>query len=247
LGVPVIPTYSDVEYKQVFNFNENNKLTFLALGLYDKYELNYGADTNATRLYNIGFIPEGKQYLYVLGLNYRNNTQNGYNEVVLSRNGFFNKAEKFKGNSYKEKDRLLKFFSGENETKLRIEKKIFSEKGEWTSGINAEYDQVTYDNMSYLFYGKTIFKNDYQSSADILRYGVYSTFSSSLMNERLTWAASLRLDGNTYNKSMSNPLNHLSPRLSMSYVVNQAFIIKHQPTLPYSTKETALRLPIKRI
>ncbi len=242
LGVPVIPTYADAEYKQVFNFNENNKLTFLALGLYDKYELNYGADTNATRLYNIGFIPEGKQYLYVLGLNYRNISKNGYNEIVLSRNGFFNKANKFKGNSYKEADRLLDFFSKETETKFRLEKKIYTKKGEWTSGINAEYDQIAYDNLSYFFYQNTILKNDYKSNIDILRYGLYSSFSSSLMNERLTWAASLRLDGNNYNKAMSNPLSHLSPRLSMSYVVNPNLKLSSNWGIYYQTPAYATLL-----
>jgi hypothetical protein len=233
IGVPVIPTFSDVSYAQTVHFDDKNTLKIVALGLYDKYELNYGADTTETRLYNIGFIPEGKQFAYVLGLNYKKIKEDGYSEWILSRNGFFNNAKKYSGNSKDEVDLTLDFKGKEVENKFRYENKTFFDRFALTYGANAELDQVRNQNQSYYFGQNSKYGNFYDTKKNIIRFGLFATTNGKILDEKMDWSASLRTDGNNYNKEMGKVFNHLSPRLSASYNVNNLFRINANAGIYY--------------
>ena len=56
--MPVLPTYSDVQYKQTIHFDDKNELNIVALAAYDVYRLNTDAPESDALLYNVGYIPE---------------------------------------------------------------------------------------------------------------------------------------------------------------------------------------------
>ena len=217
-GVPVLPFYSDVQFKNVIRFNPKNELILTGVGGYDKYILNLEAEATESLLYNTGYIPEGKQFVYAAGAVYKHYLDNSYYSIVLSRNGFINQAEKYLGNTELPEDQIFDFQSNEMETKLRIEHKIFLSDWEVNYGVNGEYDQVVTDNFS-LFTNRDG-SNDtisYSSGFDFLRYGAFGSVNRDLAGGRVSLFAGLRLDGNTYNTQMQNPLSQLSPRLAFSW------------------------------
>ncbi|MEM1219967.1 MAG: TonB-dependent receptor [Bacteroidota bacterium] len=218
IGVPVIPFYSDAQYKQVFRFNPKNELILTGVAAYDKYTLNLDADPSDGLLYNTGYIPEGRQLTYAGGLLYKHHLDRSYFTMVLSRNYFFNEAEKFLDNSGEVEDQVLRFLSKETENKARFEHKIFRGSSEWNYGVNIEQDRVETENFSlYTFPNAKVDTISYASDIGLVRYGGFVSHSRRFFDEQLDVFAGLRIDGNTFNTTMQNPLGQLSPRLSVSW------------------------------
>lgn len=216
IGLPVIPTYSDLQYKQVIRFDARNELTLTGIGAYDKYELNVEAEASDALLYNVGYIPEGKQWVYAGGAVYKHYLENSYYTVVLSRSYFNNQAQKFLGNTGESQDQILDYRSIVGENKLRIEQKLFrGQSTEWSYGINAEQNQVETDNYSlYSFRDGSVDTFDYSGILNMVRYGAFVNFGQTWRQGKVGFSAGLRMDGSTYNSSMQNPLSQLSPRLA---------------------------------
>ena len=220
IGIPVLPFYSDVQFKNVIRFNPKNELILTGVGGYDKYTLNLGAKTSESLLYNTGYIPEGKQLIYTVGAVYKHYLDNSFYTLVLSRNGFINQAEKFLDNTYLPEDQILDFRSDEMETKLRLEHKLFRAPWEINYGVNGELDQVRTDNYSlFTFRDGSNDTLSYASDFQFFRYGAFASVNRSFAGERVTLFAGVRLDGNTYNAAMQNPLPQFSPRLAFSWKV----------------------------
>lgn len=221
IGLPVLPFYSDVQFKNVIRFNPKNELILTGIGGYDKYTLNLEAEASESLLYNTGYIPEGKQFIYAAGAVYKHYLDNSYYTLVLSQNGFINQAEKYLDNTYRPEDQILDFRSGETETKLRLEHRIFRSQWEIQYGLGAEHDRFTADNFSlFTFRDGTADSISYVTDLEFLRYGAFGSGSRTFASGRGTVFAGLRLDGSTYNDEMKNPLRQLSPRLAASYTLS---------------------------
>ena len=224
IGVPVIPFFADVQYKQVINFNDKNELILTGVAGYDKYELNLGAEPTESLLYNTGYIPEGLQVVYAAGAIYKHYLENSYYTVVLSRNHFYNQADKFINNSGEEADRLFDYTSKESENKLRIEHKLFRGKQEWNYGIALESDQVDIQEYSLVSRrANEVDEVNFRSLVDFVRYGAFGSFSQKFFEDKFSVYAGLRLDGNTYSDLMKNPLKQFSPRLALSWQFRKAW------------------------
>lgn len=220
IGLPVLPFYSDVQFKNVIRFNPKNELILTGIGGYDKYTLNLEAEASESLLYNTGYIPEGKQFIYAAGAVYKHYLDKSYYTLVISRNGFINQAEKYLDNTYRQEDQVLDFRSGETETKLRLEHRIFGSSWEFQYGAGAEYDQFTADNFSlFTFRDGTSDTIAYETDLEFVRYGAFGSASRTFASGRGTVFAGLRLDGATYNDDMRNPLSQISPRLALSYTL----------------------------
>lgn len=234
IGLPILPTYSDVQYKQVFRFNPRNELTLTGIGAYDKYELNLEADASESLLYNIGYIPEGKQILYAGGAVYKHYMDNSFYTFVLSRNYFNNSAQKFRNNSYLPEDQLLDYHSVETETKLRLEHKIFLDGHEIEYGISSEFDQLSTDNASlYTSPEGAVEEVVYNNNYNFLRYGAYVSYARHLLNDKLDIFAGLRIDANTLGAQMMNPLDQFSPRVAISYEFAHAWTVNASAGIYY--------------
>lgn len=218
IGVPVIPFYSDVQYKQVIQFDAKNELILTGVAGYDKYTLNLGAEPTESLLYNTGYIPEGKQVVYAAGAVYKHYLDKSYYTVVLSRNYFYNFAEKFVNNSGEETDRLFDYTSKESENKLRIEHKLFRDKKEWNYGLALESDQVDIQEYSLIARkANEVDEINFHSLMNFVRYGAFGSFSQKFAGDDFSLYAGLRMDGNTYSDLMENPLKQLSPRFALSW------------------------------
>jgi hypothetical protein len=66
-----------------------------------------------------------------------------------------------------------------------------------------------------------VFEINYNANIDLFKYGAFTQISKKVFEERLVVSGGLRVDGNSYSPSMANPLTQISPRLSLSYGLNE--------------------------
>jgi len=217
LGLPVIPTYSDVQYKQVYRPNDKNEITLIALGGYDKYRLNRtNNDSSEAILYNVGYIPEGNIYQYTTGIHYKHYLPKSVYSVVFSRNWTLNKAFKYRENVEIPENLLMRYQTIEAENKFRIEQKGYEKEWEWAYGVSGEVDEIRASNFSFFTHRDARIQTiDYSNRLNMLRYGLFSNLARVWGNFSLS--GGIRMDANTYNEKMSQFWRQLSPRISASF------------------------------
>jgi hypothetical protein len=222
LGIPVIPFYSDVQYAQKINLNPKTEIKLLAIGVYDKYTLNLDADRSPSLMYNIGYIPEGKQLSFTTGAVLKRFHNKGYSKFVLSRNYFNNRADKFYDNTYEESDRLIQYHSIEAATKARFERKFIFGQRKVSYGLEWSKEHLNTLNKSpALDTDLAIIMKDYHAELDFHRFGIFYN-TEFLLGEEKDWILDLglRADASTYNASMRNPLSQIAPRVGLKHLLS---------------------------
>ncbi len=215
LGLPFLPTYNDFQYKHKFNFGKRHELTILGLGAIDDFELNTDIeDPDDLQQYTLNNIPVNDQWNYTVGASYKYFGDNGFWQVVLSRNMIDFGA--FKYNNNDENDRLLlDYNSQESENKLRIERTARGNGFKWNYGINYEF--IRYTNST--FQESRVGTINFDSKISFGKYGAFAQLSKTLINDRLTLSLGTRIDANTFSETMENPVDQFSPRFSASYAI----------------------------
>lgn len=227
LGLPFLPTYNDTQFKVKHRFNEKNELTLIGLGAYDTFALNpdaiKDAKTEADRKsaeYILNNIPVNNQWNYTIGANYKHFAKNGFQSFVLSRNELNNEATKYADNDDSDPSNLiLKYQSAEIENKFRFEQT--QRNGEWKLNGGVNFEDVTYTNSTYnnVVVGNAVQIVDFNSKINFQKFGLFAQASRSLFEKRLLLSLGIRSDWNNFAESMANPLDQLSPRLSLSYSI----------------------------
>lgn len=228
LGLPFLPTYNDVQLKQTFKFKNNSVLTIIGLGAYDDFELNKtvndGVNDQETidlNNYFLSNIPVNKQWNYTIGANYKLLSKHGFTTFVASRNHLNNTALKYINNSGKEEDKILDYASEEIENKFRIENTTYKKTWKINYGVSFENALYTTSTFRRIEFNGAPITNAYDSKLPVNKFGVFGQVSKKLINDRLILSAGLRTDFNDYSNEMNNPLDQLSPRVSMSYALTE--------------------------
>jgi hypothetical protein len=218
IGLPIIPYYKDALFKVNYKWNEKNELSLIGLAGIDKSRLNLDAPASDALLYNIGYIPEGDQQLYTVGMHYKHYLASSQYHLVLSYNGFDNKAIKYKNNSFNDADILLDYNSTESALKGRFEHSIYRGSNTIEYGISFQRPDYFLDNynitVNNAIQADTV---DIKERITFLEYGTFVSWSSVYFQEKLSLFAGLRMDGNSFNSGMSSPISQFSPRASISY------------------------------
>ena len=81
-NVPILPAYSDFQFRTKIYLDNKNELTFIGIGGFDKYRLNVDGKASDGLLYNVGYIPEGDQTVYTLGANYKHYLDNSFYSLI---------------------------------------------------------------------------------------------------------------------------------------------------------------------
>lgn len=212
LGLPFLPTYNDFQFKQKIQLGDRHQITLVGLGAVDRFRLNLEADSTDYQKYILGNIPVSTQENYTAGINYKYFGNNGFWQVVLSRNAINFDSEKFTEND-ETKPVLLDYNSQEVENKLRVERTARYKNLKWTYGANAE--QATYRNSTFANLGFTSL--DFESELNLLKYGLFAQLSAKLLSDRLVLSAGLRTDGNDFSEEMMDLTKQLSPRFSAAF------------------------------
>ncbi len=217
LGLPFLPTYNDFQFKVRSRPDAKNEILIMGLGSLDNSRLNLNANETEIQRYILGYLPENKQYSYTFGAVYKHYRENSYDTWVLSRNYLNNSVIKFKNNIESDSLKTLDYASGEGEIKFRYENNARIRR-EWKTNFGGNIEFGRYRNTTYQkIFETNPFVIDYSSELTLWKWGVFGQASRELMGGRLTVSMGIRADANNYSKSMSNLLDQLSPRMSLSY------------------------------
>jgi hypothetical protein len=228
LKLPFLPIYNDAQFKHRIQLGKNSRLTLIGLGAFDNVDLNAEATDGVTdqetferNRYILGNLPENNQWNYTLGARYDHFVTKGFHTVVVSRSHLFNEASKYRNNDDTDPSALLlNYGSTEEENKVRYE--AVMNYGPWRFVGGAGYEHARYGTDTYtqrVINGQPVVI-DYESSLSMDKFGGFAQLSRAF--GKLSTSFGLRTDWNSLGGTMSDPLEQLSPRLSLSYAVSDA-------------------------
>lgn len=219
LELPFLPNFTDFQFKVRSRLDKKNELSFIGLGAVDVFDLNLGIeDPDEQQSFILSSIPVNEQWNYTVGAVYKHFRDNSFQTVVLSRSHLNNGAYKyFDNDDSSEENKILDYSSEEIENKLRFENTTRIDGFKLNFGANLDF--VTYTNATQQrrFYGDGILNVDYNTSLNLVKWGLFAQASKSVFGERLTLSLGMRADANNYSSGMNNLLEQFSPRFSASY------------------------------
>ncbi|MBX7139661.1 MAG: TonB-dependent receptor [Chitinophagales bacterium] len=225
LELPFLPTYNDYQLKYKVRFDRKNELSVISLGALDHNELNLSANKTAEQQYLLGVLPWQDQWNYTFGVVYKHFGKNNFITAVASRNMLNNESNKYENNDESsEANLLLNYQSQEIENKLRLENNWYRNNLKIYYGVAYEY--VKYNNATYQKRSDpsgNVFLVDFSSQLDFSKFAGFGQISYPFFDRRLVTSFGLRTDFTNYDESMSNPLDQLSPRLSLTYNISDQF------------------------
>lgn len=224
LGLPFLPTFNDFQVKTTTKLNDKTELTFLGVGAIDNFVLNQDIPDDETeeerenRLYLLGVLPIQEQWNYATGLKLKRFRENGFWTFVLSRNMLNNRSFKYANNDESSEDNLIfDYLSQESENKFRAENSIFGTGYTLKYGVNYEYSRYLIENFDRATLSSTGQVIDISSISNFNSYGAFVSGSKTFDGERLLLTGGIRMDGSDFGRTAQNPLNQISPRISVSY------------------------------
>jgi hypothetical protein len=226
IGLPFLPTYDDFQLKYRWKIDDRNELTVIGLGAIDQFSLNLDDDLDEEQKRLVELLPVNEQWNYTLGVNWKNYRENGYSEVVASRNMLNNSAFKYRDNIEVQENLVLDYASQEIENKLRAENNW--RIGSWKVNTGVEYEYARYTNRTFSRFtaptGETI-DRDFSSAIDLHKWAAFGQVSRTFIEGRLLLSAGVRADGNSYSALMARTYETLSPRFSASFSVTDRIAI----------------------
>ena len=232
LKLPILPTYNDFQYKVNVKLNDKNKISFIGLGAIDDFRLNTTVNDNITdtvqREYNnfiLGNLPLQKQWNYTVGLNYSHISKNSVQTVVLSRNMLNNRSSRYKDFIEIDANRLQDYTSFEAENKLRLEHTYLKNGWKWNAGLGYEYARYYNSTFNKITVQGNPFTVDFESDLFLSKVALFSQLSKGFIKERLNLSFGIRTDVSNYSTEMMNPLDQLSPSLSVNFRVTPSFAL----------------------
>lgn len=230
LELSFLPEYNDFQFKVKTKIDDKNELTILGIGAIDNFNLNLDANETELQKYQLAVIPDFGQQNYTIGANYKRYRANGFSTLVLSRNYLNNITQKYTNND-ENQPIILDYNSQEIENKLRLEDT--QRKGTFKLNYGVNFETSEYRNETYNLTPFGVI--NYKSKLNFYRYGAFAQASKGVLNQRLQLSLGMRLDANTFNDHMSNPLNQISPRFSASYALTEKISVNFNTGRYYQT------------
>jgi hypothetical protein len=229
IDLPIRPNYWDFQYKVTHQLNAKTTLTALGVGAIDDFSFGEPRSPTPEKEYILRSQPAINQWNYTTGFAVKRLLKNGFATVALSRNMFDNRLDRFEDRQLgDESRRILRVGSQEIENKLRVEVNQFAGGWKYSYGLVGQY--VKFNNRVFNRIRREITNDDglvvqpevvvnFDTELDFFRYGGFFQVSRSFFNERLGMSFGIRTDMNTFTDTGNNPLETLSPRLSLSYAL----------------------------
>jgi hypothetical protein len=217
LELPFLPTYNDFQFKSRTKINEKNEITFIGLGAIDQFQLNLDANETPDQKYILSFLPVNEQWNYTFGGVYKHFRSNGTDTWVLSRNYLNNKAYKYLDNN-ELNEKVLDYSSAESENRIRYERTTYYDNElKFTLGAGLVYAKYFNSTLNRIYAETGPVVIDYETKTNFFHYNIFSQLSKAFFKERFVSSLGIRTDASSYSSNMNNPLEMLSPRISLSY------------------------------
>ena len=231
IDLPILPKYSDFQYKITHKISNKTTLTALGIGAIDNFSFRKTKNSSPENEYFRRSLPFISQWNYTTGFNIKHLINKGFINFSLSRNMFNNQIDRFEdAKNDQEEFRNLKLVSQEMENKFRFDYNKYVNGWKYSFGVMGQYvkyntdfysklTNAVYDNSGNLLSPAIEFTS--KSAIEFFKYGAFTQVSKNIFNERLLVSGGLRTDLNSFLVNGNNPLKTLSPRLSMSYHISK--------------------------
>jgi Carboxypeptidase regulatory-like domain/TonB-dependent Receptor Plug Domain len=216
IGLPIRPDYWDYQYKFNHKIDEYNDINFLGIGSIDDFSVKRPKDFTLQQQLFLEQVSIIKQLTTTSGLTWKKRFKDGSGFMLnsVSANVLNNNFKRYKDN---ENLTGLFFNNNSKETEIKYRNEITKNIQDWkiTTGFN-----IT--NSIYKNETQIINQNlEYKTDLNFFKFGIFIQTSKSFLNERLDFSFGLRSDKNTFTNEKNQLINTLSPRLSLSYALNQ--------------------------
>ncbi len=237
LDLPIRPNYWDFQFKVTHIIDPKTTLTILGVGAIDEFAFAAPQKATPEKIYVLNAGPSINQWSYTVGASLKKLVDKGYWNLSISRNHLHNVNEKYQNNLGPDKgEKTLDYTSNESGNNLRwdLTKSIVGFK--WTTGFNIqniEYDNNTnqllqYNSLTSLG-GINPINNaltiHYANNLSYNKYGAFIQIGKKAFDNRLGISAGLRTDANSFTKDGNDWLKRVSPRVSLSYVLNNELTV----------------------
>ncbi len=220
IGLPFLPTFNDYQLKLKTNIDKKNQFTIISIGALDHLKINTDIkDPEPSQKAVIRSIPVNNQWSYTVGAVYKHFAKKGYHTFVLSRNKFNNELYKYPEND-STKPKTFNYNSTETENKFRYEYHLQNSSIKAVFSTNMEYADYHNNSFQKVFMLDKIVDLDYETSLNLFKYGLAAHVTKRFFNGKLLTSTGTRFDANNYNNSTSNIFKQFSPRIAVSYDIN---------------------------
>ncbi len=238
IQLPFLPRYLDIQSKIQYTINPKTTLTFISLGAVDRFRLNKPKPPKADateeeinnyidRLSIYNGLPIFEQDSYTMGLSLKRLTKKGFFTIALSRNQLTNRIFKYIDQD-DSKPKQLDINSVEAENKLRFNS--VNKLGAWQVNYGGVVQYAQFDNRSLILFpgidsARTPFLVRGSSDIGFLRYGAYISGGREFFDRILKLNIGIRTDMNSFTEKGNNPLETLSPRVSVSVRLSEKLFL----------------------
>ncbi|NDK55384.1 TonB-dependent receptor [Pontibacter fetidus] len=243
LDLPIRPNYWDFQYKVDHKLNDKTSVSFIGVGAIDEFAFGVPRKSTPENEYILRSVPSINQWNYTTGVAVKRLVTDGYVNLALSRNAFDNELTKFEAAEEGENRALtLNTNSRETENKLRLDVNMYKNGWKYAYGLSGQYVQFTNNIYSVIRKELRDEQNnvvqpgitlDYNTDLDFFRYGAFGQVARSVLDNRLGLSFGLRTDMNSFTDEGSNPLKTLSPRLALSYLLNDKWTVNASSGIYY--------------
>lgn len=227
IDLPIRPNYWDFQTKITHKIDEKTTLSFIGLGAIDEFSFAKIKSATPEKQYIFNSNPIINQWNYTVGLNLKRLLNNGYYTIALSRNVFDNDLVRYEDNEAKLPSQLtLDYNSREIENKLRFDANKLYGKWKLAYGASAQYVQYSSDVFNVIrreirdtlgnLVQPSVSIDEKSPLDDMMKYGAFIQLSTKVF-DKLSVSGGLRTDVNSFTTDGMNPINTLSPRISLSY------------------------------
>ncbi|TPE43382.1 TonB-dependent receptor [Pontibacter mangrovi] len=235
LDLPIRPSYWDFQYKVEHKLSDKTSLSFIGVGAIDDFSFGVPRESTPENEYILRSTPYINQWNYTTGVAVKRLVNDGYVNLALSRNAFDNALKKYEAAEEGQNQALtLNTSSRETENKLRLDVNKYKNGWRYAYGVSGQYVQFTNDIFSVIRKELRDEQNnlvqpgvtlDYNTDLDFFRYGAFGQVSRSVLDSKLGLSLGIRSDMNSFTEDGNNPLKTLSPRLAISYLLNDKWTL----------------------
>lgn len=228
IDLPIRPDYYDFQYKLSFQANTKNSFSLIGIGAIDQFQFGTIKNPTLEKYFILDNAPLNNQWNYTVGGSWKRSLKNGFVNVSLSRNVLDISLEKYDENEGTASKLRLNTSTKETENKFRLD--VSQSISGWKISYGSSIQYADYFNNSFIrrraaisdANGNVVQPADifrYNTAINFWRYGIYAQVGKRFFSDRLNLSAGIRGDGNSFLDGQRNPLENLSPRAAISYLL----------------------------
>jgi len=239
LKLPFLPTFNDCQFKYDHKISNNLQFSIFGIGSLDKLRLNkdtVGFDEDRRAI--LDYLPENDQYSYSLGSVLKHTKNNRVRSFKLGSSLLGNSMTKYFNNDRSsQENKIMDYSSREYRGSLGFEEVIYIDDDKFNFGVDYKYESISGENFTKLFINSSVKELVYDKHFSLNTFALYSQYSGKLLNERFEYSCGLRFEYSDVNKKTKNVFNHISPRISFSYFLDENVSINGNTGIYYSLPE----------